>query len=527
MLQSVPVGFIGVAENGESGNGNWLYSSEGVYLLCEEMERRGAFEKHFITSDGKFIAVSYPEQIHYVDEEEHFIDVDCSLKAEEETLIAKTGDYMTAFPECLTSDSTFSITSNGKNFRWIVTAQNSEGERFELSGARGEIIAKEVEQKEYRYISDPDSFDLPNLTSTLRYCDIFDGLEGIDSRYTISYQKVEEDIVLNQGANIAALIVRAFTNDEAVVNDNGSVSFLDSEGEPEFTIGAPYLYDRVDSTCHDIIVTVEPNDGYCEIIYQLDEEWLNAEDRVYPIVFDPSITTKEYNSNIVDTYVRQDSTTDYSSEAKLYVGIKNGKTYRTYLKINQLPTIDANCPILSASIVFKLYSTNETGRAVSLYRVTQSWNPSTITYANQPPHSSSTLQSSCPFNANDLYYTLSLTNDFLNLYDEHNAATHYGYMIRHSQEDMSDPDYNTMYGMDYTSHTSYRPLVTVVYGYTAPSELEEGDVYVFQNAGSGALMSVHNGQNSNDVNVYQLSGTPSSATSAQKFKLEIDSTTGG
>ena len=153
VLQSVPVGFIGVAENGESGNGNGLYSSEGVYLLCEEMERRGAFEKHFITSDGKFIAVSYPEQIHYVDEEEHFIDVDCSLKAEEETLIAKTGDYMTAFPECLTSDSTFSITSNGKNFRWIVTAQNSEGERFELSGARGEIIAKEVEQKEYRYIS--------------------------------------------------------------------------------------------------------------------------------------------------------------------------------------------------------------------------------------------------------------------------------------------------------------------------------------------------------------------------------------
>lgn len=87
-------------------------------------------------------------------------------------------------------------------------------------------------------------------------------------------------------------------------------------------------------------------------------------------------------------------------------------------------------------------------------------------------------------------------------------------------ESKTDPDWNSFYSTDYTSHTSYRPLLTVTYSYSLPTGLSNGGIYSFQNVGSNSIMNVHNGTNANDTNVYQINTSPSSATNAQKFKLD-------
>ncbi len=79
------------------GDENEEYSSKDVYLLCEETERRTEYEKHYITSDGKFIAVTYPEQIHYLDENGEFLDIDCSIKSIDDLFLAEIGDYYAFF----------------------------------------------------------------------------------------------------------------------------------------------------------------------------------------------------------------------------------------------------------------------------------------------------------------------------------------------------------------------------------------------------------------------------------------------
>ena len=461
------------------------YSSKGVYLLSEEKERRAEYEKHYVTSDGKFIAVTYPEQVHYRDNNGVYSDIDCSLKRNEGFYNTENGDYYASFPEILSSGSLLSAGCKEQPVIWSVSVQNMSGDVFGYSESEGEIVERSSTKPETLYIDNSESFDLPNLTSTIRYRNVFEDIENIDAVYTISYNKVKEDIVLNSPADISSIIISVNTDYDPVVNENGSVDFF-NEDELQFSIGAPYLYDAKDEISNNINVSADFENGVCVITYLLDQNWLEDENREYPVVFDPSITTREYSSNIIDTYVIQDDPSDHSAEARLYVGIKSGKLTRTYIKINNLPAIDPNCPILSATLSLKLPPTTTTGKAVTLYKVNQSWNTSTISYTNQPSGSSLT---SCPFDASTLYYNLNVTSDFVNLYDEYISATNYGYMIRYTDESFTNPDWNPMLSMEYTSNTGYRPIFTVVYGYTLPSGLTSGGVYVFKNTGSNSYKS--------------------------------------
>jgi len=47
-------------------------------IVEEDTSKRGEFEKHFYCTDGSFVAVSYPEAIHYEDGNE-WVDVDNTL----------------------------------------------------------------------------------------------------------------------------------------------------------------------------------------------------------------------------------------------------------------------------------------------------------------------------------------------------------------------------------------------------------------------------------------------------------------
>ncbi len=52
------------------------------YIECEVENKRTEFEKHFLMSDGTFIAETYAAPIHYKDETGQFKDIDNSLVKE-------------------------------------------------------------------------------------------------------------------------------------------------------------------------------------------------------------------------------------------------------------------------------------------------------------------------------------------------------------------------------------------------------------------------------------------------------------
>ncbi|MDR3185435.1 MAG: hypothetical protein LBU04_01280, partial [Christensenellaceae bacterium] len=58
---------------------NQNYNSD-AYVLSEDTESRTAKEKHFLMSDGSYNLISYAEDIHYLDEDGKFKEIDNTLE---------------------------------------------------------------------------------------------------------------------------------------------------------------------------------------------------------------------------------------------------------------------------------------------------------------------------------------------------------------------------------------------------------------------------------------------------------------
>ena len=294
----------------------------------------------------------------------------------------------------------------------------------------------------------------------------------------------------------------------------------DGNGDTVYTVGVPYLYDAEYNVSYDVEVTVSQTGSVCRITYSPDREWMFSDERVYPVVLDPTITSGEYAANIVDTYVTQADSNNHSGEGNLVVGIKSGKINRAYIKISNLPAIPAGVTPLTAQLLIKHGANTTTGRTMSLYYAGSSWNQSTITYTNQP--SASTFIRSCAFNTSNVLFSFN-PSQIQTLYQKSGSNTNYGFQLRYSSESTTNPDYNMLRSMEYPT-ASEKPCFTVNYGYSLPESLSAGEIYLFKNADSGKYMDVQNGTDANDTNVIQWGWNGSAA---QQFKLELSSTGNG
>lgn len=206
---------------------------------------------------------------------------------------------------------------------------------------------------------------------------------------------------------------------------------------------------------------------------------------------------------------------------------KTGKIYRTYIKINNLPNIDANMPVIGATMELSFVSWNynrKNSTGLQGFGLLECGN---YHICEPAPIYSSNYLDSCLYNSSVAYMTFDLSTDVTTLYDEFLAANNYGYVIKYEDESNSNPDYNVFHSMESTT-TAKRPVVTITYGYALPSSLSNGSEYSFQNYGSFSYMTVHNGTDANDVNVYQQSvSATSNLGTRHKFKLEYVPSTGG
>ena len=530
VFSALPAGASGLSagEGAESGT----MAPEAV-ISAEDISRRGDFEKHYLLSDGSFVAVSYAEAVHYRDANGEWAEVDNTLtrNASSGRITNSYGGFGVSFADSAAAnaaDGTVSISYGGDTLSWTLSTDSGTSSAVQAGFSAQIIGAGEASAHAAagRSVSDAEAFTSAKLSGRVSYTGLLAANPEIAVNYTVFHNKIEEDIILTSptDARVFTLDVKCGTLSARVEEDN-SVVFLSEQGEVCFRIGIPYMEDAAGEVLNDIAVSAVRTSGGWAVSYTPDEEWLRSDERVYPILLDPSVTTGEYVSNIADTYVYQGNTADHSSEQRLYVGVKNGNVYRTFLKINNLPSIAANMPITGATLKLTRVSGTSTGKTVRLYRCGQSWSPSGVTYANQP--GSLTYIGYSDFSSSTNYYSFSLGSYASSMFTDFAAGNYFGYMLCYGDESTTNPDYNILYSSEYTDSGS-RPLLTVTYGYSLPSGLVNGGVYAFRNGGSGSYMTVHNGNDANAVNVYQKKISSTSALGdAQRFKLEYNSSTGG
>ena len=534
--------------------------SNEVYIVDEDITKRGEYEKHFLCSDGTYRAVSYAEPVHYYDSSTgtwRDNDVALTLNAASTRYEAQSGSFAVSFAKSYAAPALSAAANGTTQSQATQTAQTvtmssgiypiswTTAVKPELSVAEGTaksaapgapklltrtpaasiLTSAEAEAAQSfagKPISDSGSFAAANRISVAEYGNIAQAAgqsAGVSLRYSVSQHKIKEDIVISNKSAVTDFVttldVGALT---AVKQEDGSVLLVDEYGDTAYTVGVPFMYDADYNVSYNVAVTVEQTGSVCRITYAPDREWLNA--AVYPVVLDPTVTSSEYYANIVDTYVTQADSNNHSGEGNLVVGIKNGKLNRAYLRINNLPNLPDEVLLMSANLTIKHGANTTSGRSMSLYDVSNSWSVTTITYNNQPALNS--FIDSCGFNTTNVSFDFNKSK-INSLYNREANGTNYGFLIRYTSESTTNPDYNMLRSMEYPT-ASEQPLFTVGYGYSLPVGLSTGTIYSFLNAGSDLYLDVSNGTDADNTNVIQWGGN---STVAQDFKLEQSSTGNG
>ena len=101
--------------------------------------------------------------------------------------------------------------------------------------------------------------------------------------------------------------------------------------------------------------------------------------------FADSANSAENAAGILDTYVKEGSTQNFSHDERLWVSNTNYYGNRlTYLKVVDLPRLGANHFITSAKLCLRNVYAPTADTAIMCKEVLEDWDPETITYENRP-----------------------------------------------------------------------------------------------------------------------------------------------
>ena len=228
------------------------------------------------------------------------------------------------------------------------------------------------------------------LTSEIVYTD---PTTGLNVRYVLSGKSLREYITLESAPARAVAYTVEITADgiTPVTDENGKTFFVDSEGKNIFNLGDAVMFDAAGAESNAIEaqlseVDIEANTYTYTLIPDL--EWLQSEERQYPLSIDPDIEM-EFGNSVQDTYINSvNVNSNYSTADYLRID-RNHESY-LYIPNSSLPTLETGDVILQASLHLARYNINEdhSNDLIYLSAVEGTWNAETLTWSNKPAYDS-------------------------------------------------------------------------------------------------------------------------------------------
>ena len=322
-----------------------------------------------------------------------------------------------------------------------------------------------------------------NTSASLVYRGVY---PGIDLEYISECDHLKENIIINdyQGKNCFSFLLQG-SGLQAKLNDK-EVSFFDDLGEGIFIIPSPYMYDQVREESYDIAVDFEilERDSFL-LTYTADEDWLTDQERVYPVIIDPVVWTKQSSafSQTRDAFVDSNNPNTnykYHQFLKSGKGTTHGKT-RSYLMFPTLPEIGPADEIITAELSLCQSWALNSPVIVNLHQVTTSWDSGTLTWNNQPVHSTRVLDfESCKTID---WRTWDVTAPVKSWYK---TGNNYGFLIKHAQETDSILDFVS------SDHSVQEARPILIINYRNISGLEGYLSYTSLDLGRSGSASVNN-----------------------------------
>ncbi|MEU2119546.1 LamG-like jellyroll fold domain-containing protein [Streptomyces sp. NPDC016459] len=192
---------------------------------------------------------------------------------------------------------------------------------------------------------------------------------------------VKETLILkDKGAPTEWRFPLALKGLTAKLDGHGGVVFNDAAGRQQGWMPAGWMEDSKQAPNSDegVISSGVTYDLVREgsrqvLVVKLDQKWLSAPERVFPVRVDPSVNGTEAASG---TYVESPYNQNFSGSNELKVGTYDGGGHKaaSFLKFNGLDTTLKNAFVINANLsLFNTFSYSCTARPVTVHEITSNW----------------------------------------------------------------------------------------------------------------------------------------------------------
>ena len=362
-------------------------------LVGEELSGRKESIRSFRRADGITETVLYSMAVNYLEQGEwKAIDNTLDLVKRADGTRAYTNrasDLRVHFAERFDSKELVRAEKDGHALSWRFVEEDST---LRVTEAEAKVIEEAPEKDEL-----PEDRDMrlrfpDELSSKIEYTDQGTGL---NVQYVLSGKTLSENIVLEKTPEQAVRFTEEITGKGLRIKEaeNGYV-LVNEQGEPEFALPQPTMYDAAGEGSADIQVIVTPVDeGEGIFRYTLipDMEWLQSKDRQYPIRIDPDVTI-EFNGGFQDTYVTSGAVNaNYSTLG--YMRVSQGNVSLIRILSSVRPDLSSGDVIIKATLNLNRYNVNNSYAnkdiELSPINANQTWNPSTVTWKTKPAYDGS------------------------------------------------------------------------------------------------------------------------------------------
>ena len=311
-------------------------SDEIGNIITELTNKRTETSKEFLLDNGTKLVAEYNQPIHFKNSKGKWVGYNNSMKD------TKSSDNDGEF-ESQSADVSVKLSKKAKKNNMIKLSAKD----YDISwGYDGANMSTAENVKSDKKLSGNDKFTtLTNLTSETYYKDVF---KNVDLQYFVSGGGVKENIIIkSKDVQNEFNILYKVNNLTAKQKDDYTISLYNKENKEVYTIAAPFMTDKkgISSTQLKLKITKQ-NGANLNVKLTADKEFINSNDRQFPIVIDPEITKKYYQNYYVDEVVNNAE----QNHGPYYF---NSNSY-VMAKIYNLPQLEAGEQIISAKYNFEI-----------------------------------------------------------------------------------------------------------------------------------------------------------------------------
>ena len=402
-------------------------------------------------SDGSNTIYLFSEPISFTDENGNLKTKDISVEKQSDRELKKQG---------------YEYTNGQNDYRINFSEDISQGILIESDSCTYSIIP----QTEYKSAQGQENVSeyLGDTFETFEYSGAFGA--GTTLKFYPQLNGVKDEIVLDQNIDKTVFSFELKTeNCTASLNDDGTVTLVNANGENVQTFSAPFAYDSkyvegvYDAHYSGCTYTLEQTGtGTYILSVHVDADWLNSSDTVYPVVIDP---TTSHIGNMYDLPIHTKRTTTGATVDNNAVGTSTEMgTSRSLIKFQKPSEIKAYAKINSA-----YYWTRElTGRTSTfkcgVYKITSSWNENSL-WTTRPTYNGTMITSrninsaSEDYEPSPYWYKFNITSLVQQWYT---GTTNYGFMMKYENESASAKNLRTFAQEEYSS-SAWRPYTVINY----------------------------------------------------------------